>query len=227
MKASQSSRRGFTLIELLVVIAIIALLAAMLFPVFSQARERARRTSCLSNGRQIGTAFMQYTQDFDEYYPLTAHIGPDSSWIDTLQPYVKNRQIYRCPSDPSKNWEQPLPGQTALRRASYYLNFYMPGTGTFGKLPSIQSPAGVIYIVESIDNATGDHFHPSSWGGVTNFAWDAAAGETTEIALRRHQQGFHAVYADGHAKWLKWSQAWQPGGATLEEKLGPFYPGRR
>jgi prepilin-type N-terminal cleavage/methylation domain-containing protein len=72
-RRKKPSRRGFTLIELLVVVAIIAVLAAILFPVFAQARERARRTSCLSNCRQIGLAFMQYAQDNDEYFPLTTH----------------------------------------------------------------------------------------------------------------------------------------------------------
>jgi len=94
------SKNGFTLIELLVVIAIIAILAAILFPVFAQAREKARQTSCLSNNKQLATAIMMYAQDYDESFP--AGLQNDwwmDTWIRTTQPYVKNFQVYRCPSD--------------------------------------------------------------------------------------------------------------------------------
>lgn len=94
------SKNGFTLIELLVVIAIIAILAAILFPVFAQAREKARQTSCLSNNKQLATAIMMYAQDYDEQYPngLQQDWWMDT-WVRTTQPYVKNFQVYRCPSD--------------------------------------------------------------------------------------------------------------------------------
>ena len=95
-------KRGFTLIELLVVIAIIAILAAILFPVFARAREQARKTSCVSNLRQIGAATLMYAQDYDEILPpvnLGACPGPTSvSWADMIFPYVRNEKVFDCPS---------------------------------------------------------------------------------------------------------------------------------
>jgi prepilin-type N-terminal cleavage/methylation domain-containing protein/prepilin-type processing-associated H-X9-DG protein len=121
MSLTQNARKGFTLIELLVVIAIIAILAAILFPVFAQAREKARATSCLSNVKQIGLGIMMYTQDYDEVYPTfasyvesarvqnpldandrpggTTGIGRRPMWQWKIYPYLKNWDIYRCPSD--------------------------------------------------------------------------------------------------------------------------------
>src|SRR5947209_10345718 len=103
MKSMRSVRNAFTLIELLVVIAIISILAAILFPVFAKVREKARQTACLSNCRQIGLAFMQYAQDNEERLPLSTDTSRDLSWVATLQPYLKNRQIYRCPDDASSH----------------------------------------------------------------------------------------------------------------------------
>ena len=118
---SVRTTRAFTLIELLVVIAIIAILAAILFPVFAQARESARKTACLSNTKQLGLGIMQYVQDYDEMYPCNSWDTPpigttqtDSgdpnfpsafNWMWKVMPYMKNRQILVCPSDPNpKHW---------------------------------------------------------------------------------------------------------------------------
>lgn len=96
---------GFTLIELLVVIAIIAILAAILFPVFAQAREKARMTTCTSNLHQLATAVLMYTQDSDETYPLGMYADWDTLWVDEIDPYVKEVDAFRCPDD--SNLTQP------------------------------------------------------------------------------------------------------------------------
>lgn len=128
---------GFTLIELLVVIAIIAIIAAILFPVFAQAREDARAISCLSNMKQLATAFKMYVQDYDEQYPLSnndscAVLGPtrflDPEWQNTLQPYIKNLDILKCPSDPAKLTYDPGTGYApdpTLAATSYLYNNYL------------------------------------------------------------------------------------------------------
>ena len=206
---------AFTLIELLVVIAIISILAAILFPVFAQAREKARQTACLSNSRQIGMAFMQYATDYDECLPLSTDTSRDLSWTNTMQPYIKNRQIYRCPDDQSANWSVPLAGQTVTRLSTYFLNDWLAGTLQYANLASLQKPASVIYVSEGLANKTGDHYHPFLWaadpdkpGGPGSGQFDTVASQTKELALTQHSEGFNNVYADGHAKWGKWSQFW-------------------
>ena len=99
---SPAVKRGFTLIELLVVIAIIALLAAILFPVFARARENARKSSCLNNMKQIGIGLMQYTQDFDEMLPGRYMSTEGWSWRRVTLPYVKSIQLYGCPSNTAR-----------------------------------------------------------------------------------------------------------------------------
>ncbi|RYG62324.1 DUF1559 domain-containing protein, partial [bacterium] len=97
LKVKTPRKVGFTLIELLVVIAIIAILAAILFPVFGRARENARRSSCQSNLKQVGLAMAQYQQDYDE---RTLVVDEDNglTWFNPLQPYIKSTQVFRCPS---------------------------------------------------------------------------------------------------------------------------------
>jgi prepilin-type N-terminal cleavage/methylation domain-containing protein/prepilin-type processing-associated H-X9-DG protein len=130
----QAGNRGFTLIELLVVISIIAILSAILFPVFSRARENARRTACLSNMKQLGMAFLQYTQDFDEQLPLnsanTGSVRP-CSWDACIAPYAGVKvqgglspMIYRCPSDVSSDTRRSY-------AIPYWGNYAPDNGGTF------------------------------------------------------------------------------------------------
>jgi len=122
----QRRRRAFTLIELLVVVAIIALLAAILFPVFNRARENARRASCQSNLKQLGLAFMQYNQDYDQYWPVGVGAADNSGiggtgWAGPILTYVKNQQVFTCPSDimsPSSYWQST----DGLSELSYIYN---------------------------------------------------------------------------------------------------------
>jgi prepilin-type processing-associated H-X9-DG protein len=193
------------LIELLVVIAIIAVLAAILFPVFAQAREKARGITCISNGRQIGMALQLYVQDHDETLPLNSHQGAAASWLLTLQPYTRNSLLYRCPSDHSGNWTAPLAGQTAVRRSSYGINGLVNGKS----LASITAPAECVYLGELGDNRTGDHLHPSLWlrpGGT------GTLDPLLEVATLRHQGGAGYVFVDGHARWHRFEQTWSPPG---------------
>jgi len=115
-KCIRRNNRAFTLIELLVVITIISILAAILFPVFARARENARRSSCMSNMKQIGLGFMMYTQDYDEKYPNIAFesgdqvtyptgITFDNNWVVRIYPYVKSVQLFNCPSSTFDPWK--------------------------------------------------------------------------------------------------------------------------
>ena len=133
-----TQKNGFTLIELLVVIAIIAILAAILFPVFAQAREAARKTSCLSNLKQISLGFKQYVQDYDETYPMADENAQNrtdpvaknnwytAEWQNVTQPYIKNVQVLRCPSDKAAFPTPPVPtGKQDATVASYLYNSFL------------------------------------------------------------------------------------------------------
>jgi prepilin-type N-terminal cleavage/methylation domain-containing protein/prepilin-type processing-associated H-X9-DG protein len=202
-------RRGFTLIELLVVIAIIAILAAILFPVFAKAREKARQSSCLSNMKQIGLAFQQYIQDYDERFPprlsgtwgttgsyliQTDTSAPGSkyqssdggvtnyyvSWMDFINPYVKNVQVFKCPS--GKNWNANDP--------FYGYNVNLP----YLSLGTVVRPSECVM---SLDYA----ICYGTYANCPEFAtWNRNA--TDYPFVHPHNDGGNVVLVDGHAKWF-------------------------
>jgi prepilin-type N-terminal cleavage/methylation domain-containing protein/prepilin-type processing-associated H-X9-DG protein len=196
-------RGGFTLIELLVVIAIIAILAAILFPVFAQAREKARQVSCLSNCRQVGMAVQMYLQDWDENFPLDSHSGIEASWLHTLQAYSKSRLLNRCPSDPSAALFQ-----SGKRLASYSVNFYFTPAGGYTSVGAVTRPAETIYIAELRDHTSSEHFHPPFW--VKRPRTSTVIDPRSELQVDRHMGGASYVFLDGHARWHRFEQTWNP-----------------
>ena len=221
--ARKNGRPAFTLIELLVVIAIIAILAAILFPVFARARENARRSSCLSNLKQIGLGVMQYTQDYDERLPLGIYSTFTTRWSDIIQPYTKSRQIFQCPSDTNI---------TTATNLSYGINRNFM-TQTSLSLAEIPDSANSVIVCEAAqlgagaasapglnDPTTWNDFitGPTSWqwtpptnvdGSGTNYT--STAGDPLRRPVPRHFGGVCINYADGHAKWMR-----------IERFLGPM-----
>ena len=173
------SQRGFTLIELLVVIAIIALLAAILFPVFARARENARRASCQSNLKQLGLGIAQYAQDYDERFPLCwegVWNAPTASIVTELDPYVKSAQIWRCPSQSNSS----AGGFTlASRPTDYGYNYMILGTdatnGVGGPYTThqsdIQSSASTIMMADMVWAKSGASFVDASWNTIAPSTW--------------------------------------------------------
>jgi prepilin-type N-terminal cleavage/methylation domain-containing protein/prepilin-type processing-associated H-X9-DG protein len=210
-------RRGFTLIELLVVIAIIAVLAAILLPVFAQARENARSTACLSNVRQLGTATRMYVQDFDErlFFRASATIPsvsrsgavvpapaqPPVLWWNALQPYIRNSQILVCPSDPA-----PAPSKDALGRLTILRSYIALRPAEALALAQIDLPAEAPVFVDKWHITAGPAPKPitDSWTEPFNGDFDfyPTYGRLA-LAGDRHQGGLDASFFDGHAKWLK------------------------
>lgn len=218
-------RKAFTLIELLVVIAIIAILAAILFPVFAQAKAAAKKTACLSNTKQIGTGLYLYLNDFDDALPMAnypappVYVGPpwtvfawhngpgvsELSWADLMLPYTKNIALFKCPVDDLPRKAQTGGAVLTGAQLSYALNYYFfrpPGGAPSlfavggGSITSIPQPASKIFITETGPNTTN--------------------GQVSEIVrpdrffgLERHLNGSNYVLADTHAKYHPLPQWWK------------------
>jgi prepilin-type N-terminal cleavage/methylation domain-containing protein/prepilin-type processing-associated H-X9-DG protein len=206
---------GFTLIELLVVIAIIAILAAILFPVFARAREKARQSSCQSNAKQITLGMLMYVQDYDESFPISHKVDGDGlnrRWCEEISPYVKNTQLFQCPSDsgvPARWVNYPAP-QLAT---SYMQNFQLSGVA----LARVAAPASVVYLCEGgMDGVVGPI---SSTSPVLQGAWildDPINGrhDTNWAGPNiRHNGVANVAFVDGHVKsmggsWFVSSSPW-------------------
>ncbi|MCC6445131.1 MAG: prepilin-type N-terminal cleavage/methylation domain-containing protein [Armatimonadetes bacterium] len=223
-------RHGFTLIELLVVIAIIAILAAILFPVFAQAREKARAITCTSNLKQMGLSFAMYRQDYDGNHPPVWQYWPDGAphyWMQIIYPYAKTTAAWICPSgmkpsdtiNPDKwtGWH----GCTAAGGAGYRMNNYASGAGTSPANESSVAYPSELFVafdgVRSYDNNGAWTAETIDYPGWTN-AWVEPCPElwavqqrdyslTTTDVSDRHSKGYNVVFYDGHAKWMRWGSS--------------------
>ncbi len=213
-------KKAFTLIELLVVIAIIAILAAILFPVFARARENARRSSCQSNLKQIGLGLLQYNQDYDEKFPVTGGqataAGQTTSlasgavgWANQIQPYIKSAQILQCPSDTGAPGGNP--------NASGYTDYWINAN------VDAQSSASFTYVSNTLLNGDGigdpanaeGNFSASpyscvysggtgnTWNYLKNWLTQVNGTTTAPIGSAKHLEGANYSFADGHVKWLR------------------------
>lgn len=232
------NKKAFTLIELLVVISIISILAAILFPVFARARENARRTSCLSNLKQLGLAVMQYVQDNDGGYPLA--IFPESTtgenkppggvwsngywfWPQKLYAYHKSTAIFVCPSS-SSNPDQPHNGHYGVNRDVMPLSSDDKAPLKESAIVSAATTylgmdAGVYTVrYSNARNPSGKNNYIPGYGnargtGVCNLTGSVAPAWQTDCESGRHFGGVNVFFADGHVKWLKTEEVIREGNA--------------
>jgi prepilin-type N-terminal cleavage/methylation domain-containing protein/prepilin-type processing-associated H-X9-DG protein len=245
---SRIRKRAFTLIELLVVIAIIAILAAILFPVFAQARDKARQASCLSNAKQLGLALQMYVQDYDETFFAQASWGEIAElgagswgpsylsyirWPTAHLPYIKSQQVFQCPSDkdrqrgyypaPGIDWggTVPFPMSYGPNLHLFAMDYSNPAKAV--SLASITRPAEFIALAEAVvpfaccEDWNTEYFRGANytsnengwdWGTYRNNVRSAKRLGITDAqmsAVTRHSLGNIVVYADGHAKWVRWN----------------------
>jgi len=206
-------KKGFTLIELLVVIAIIAILAAILFPVFAKAREKARQASCLSNVKQLMNAAMMYTQDYDEVMPWSVNrwgIGtladPWVTWATQIMPYTKNWKVFQCPSNPRDAMPDYWGGVYTLG-PSYAASVQIWQEGTAPSpvpMAAVQTPADKVFLADANHVVCGDArgWLTSSECGV----WGSCSTryiQNSHLWVVPHSGGINVGYIDGHSKWVQ------------------------
>jgi prepilin-type N-terminal cleavage/methylation domain-containing protein/prepilin-type processing-associated H-X9-DG protein len=222
--SSALSRRAFTLIELLVVIAIIAILAAILFPVFAQARAKARQASCQSNLNQLGKALLMYGSDYDEYCPMAFHgtsaSGTSLAWSMLAQPYIKNSQVLVCPAETRSTGTPP----GANFPVTYAYNYYIGGNNNPNggvltvPMPGWNKPAETVLMVDSGTQPV-QGVAPTQWQfklePTKRFtSWLLAHAGSTLLTgaspspsygapYPNHSETTTVLWADGHVKSLK------------------------
>ena len=193
--------RGFTLIELLVVIAIIAILAAILFPVFARAREKARQTSCLNNVKQLQLAILMYIADYDDTFCLGQNYdsgdGTAYRWYVLIDPYVKNKQAWVCPSWRSYRHLSSILQTYGWNIASGGMGYYDLSPNTYTgerlKLSEIPRPAETINIGD--EPVSDDASLAGGWRGYLS-------ASTLSRLPTTHNGGGNYGFVDGHAKWV-------------------------
>jgi prepilin-type N-terminal cleavage/methylation domain-containing protein len=242
--------QGFTLIELLVVIAIIAILAAILFPVFGRARENARRTSCASNLKQIGLAMIQYAQDYDERFPGAHLSGGNTSWDMVISPYMgfkvvangPSPLVFRCPSDDKKTSAGNLTRSYSMPRAAnnpglatdgfgYFAPHNNFSTGQWGRPQSqFPVPATTLMLVEmpSPEAVYGDWNRPHCVGpnDLASLAPEPRQDKWMSNNTPIHLETWNYLFVDGHVKSLRPEQTLagannQP--VTASQRRTPFW----
>ena len=209
--------RGFTLIELLVVIAIIAILSAILFPVFAAAREKARQSTCQNNLYEVGVSFLQYAEDNDELFPQGIAGSVGEGWAGQILPYHKSGGLYKCLNDLT------VPADPGLTVVSYGYNSNLTTAGNAGHgigLPQLSSPSKTILSFETVGNGsvnlTADATSTASNGigtpepGTVKFDTGRLLGMTNDFfadyvknVTGRHTGGANYVYCDTHVEWLR------------------------
>lgn len=211
---------AFTLIELLVVIAVIAILAAILFPVFGRIRESARRSACMSNMKQIGLGLMQYSQDYDETLPTNA---PVSGWfiandlpnyanssatncISATQPYIRNWQVFLCPSAKLADNAPPWDGYNPIASPNpSSTNYRINAVLIQRKLSALKNPAALIWLQDTFVSSSHLFMRPAGnnslpIGASENLVgWNEISSGTYYITT--HFGGGNMLFADGHVKW--------------------------
>jgi prepilin-type N-terminal cleavage/methylation domain-containing protein/prepilin-type processing-associated H-X9-DG protein len=220
-------RRGFTLIELLVVIAIIAILAAILFPVFARAREKARQASCCSNLKQLALGIQMYVQDYDETFPRAdldrgrwyvittpwdARPGSPTSrgafWASSIQAYIKNWQLYRCPSSAPETLFASPPVQNWVD-----LSYTMNGMLSRYRLAGVAAPSVCILVWEGIGSSAYSGYATTmafySGGALPYQPSNTQGGMGVGGPADFHNGGNNKAYCDGHVKWTKEPGGWE------------------